>query len=75
MTAMQQTPPSAPATPVTPAWALYIYGTRAFFTYDGHLVATATVATPAQDARIVGVFHRLTGRTTTHQSSHESIKE
>jgi len=60
MTAMEQTPPPAPATPVTTAWALYIYGTRAFFTYDGRLIAEATVATPAQDARITGVYDRLT---------------
>jgi len=64
MTAQQQTPPPAPATPDTPAWALYIYGTHAFFTYGGRLVAEATVATPAQDARIESVFHRLTQHTT-----------
>jgi len=59
MTAMQQTPPPAPATPDTPAWALYIYGTRAFFTYGGRLIAEAPVATPTQDARIARVFHTL----------------
>lgn len=62
MTTQQRTPP-APRTPHTPAWALYIYGTHAFFTYGGRLVAEATVATPTQDARIIGTFDRLTART------------
>ena len=61
MTAMQPTPPPAPATPVTPVWALYVYAERAFFTYDGYLIASASVATPAQNARIEGVYARLTG--------------
>jgi len=59
MTAMQQTPPPAPRTPDAPSWGLYIYGTHAFFTYDGRLIAEATVAMPTQDARIARVFHRL----------------
>jgi len=70
MTAMQQTPPSAPATPVTPAWALYIYGTRAFFTYGGRLIAEATVATPSQESRCEGIFHRLVTHTTQQRSAH-----
>jgi len=64
MTAMQQTPPPAPATPYAPSWGLYIYGTHAFFTYDGRLIAEVTVTTPDQEARIEGVFHRLTQHTT-----------
>jgi len=63
MTIPQPVPP-APATPYAPSWCLYIYGTHAFFTYGGRLVAEATVATPAQDARIEGVFHRLVTHTT-----------
>ncbi len=59
MTATQQTPPPVPVMPDAPAWALYIYGTRAFFTYGGRLIAEATVATPPQDARIARVFHTL----------------
>jgi len=64
MTAQQQTSPPAPATPYVPSWGLYIYGTHAFFTYDGRLIAEATVATPAQEARLVSVFHRLTQHNT-----------
>lgn len=63
MTISQPVPP-APSTPAAPSWGLYIYGTHAFFTYDGRLIAEATVATPAQDARIASVFHRLTQHTT-----------
>ncbi len=60
MTAMQQTPvPAPPVTPYTPAWAFYVYAARAFFTYDGYLIAWASVSTPTQDARIESVFHRL----------------
>ncbi len=64
MTATPQTPPPAPMTPVTPAWSLYVYGTRAFLTFDARLIAEATVTTPAQEARITGVFHRLATHTT-----------
>ena len=60
----QQIPSLASVTPYTPAWALYIYGARAFFTYDGRLIAWASVATPTQDARIESVFHRLAHHTT-----------
>ena len=74
MTISQPVPPP-PVTPPTPVWALYVYDERAFFTFEGRLIAQASVTTPAQDARIVGVFHRLTGRTTAHQSSHESMEE
>jgi len=63
MTAQQQTSLPAPMTPDAPSWGLYIYGTHAFFTYDGRLIAEATVATPVQEARIIGTFDRLTART------------
>ncbi len=66
MTVTQQTPPPAPVIPDTPAWALYIYGTRAFFTYGGRLIAQASVATQAQDARIARVYTRLTGAHAAH---------
>jgi len=75
MTAQQQTLPPASVTPDAPAWALYVYDERAFFTYGGRLIAQASVTTPAQDARIASVFQRLTGRITAHQSSHESMEE
>ncbi len=63
MTISQPVPPAL-VIPDAPAWALYIYGTHAFFTYDGRLIADAPVATPAEDARIMGVFNRLTQHTT-----------
>ncbi len=69
MTAQQQTSPPAPATPYVPSWGLYIYGTHAFFTYDGRLIAEATVATPTQDARIEGIFHRLVTHTMQQRSN------
>jgi len=62
MTTPQISPPAS-VTPYTPAWALYIYAERAFFTYDGRLIAQSSVATPAQDARIEGVFQRLVTHT------------
>jgi len=64
MTATQQTPPPPGATPNTPQWMLYIYGTHAFFTFGGRLIAQATVATSAQEARIEAAFHRLATHTT-----------
>jgi len=50
--------PPIPA-PYTPAWMLYVYDQRAFLTFDGRLIATAMVKTPAQESRFEGVFHRL----------------
>ncbi len=58
---MQQTPPPAPVPSYAPSWALYVYGTHAFFTYNGRIIAEACVATPAQETRIEGVYARLTG--------------
>ncbi len=75
MTVTQQTPLPAPATPYTPAWALYVYAECAFFTFEGRRIAQASVTTPDQDARIASVFQRLIGRITAHQSSHESMEE
>ncbi len=55
--------PQPAATPYVAAWALYIYEDgphqRAFLTFNGRLVASATCATPAQEARIEDLFHRL----------------
>ena len=70
MTAMQQTSLPALATPYAPAWALYVYDERAFFTFGGRLIAQVTVATPTQEARIEGVFHRLVTHTTKQRSAH-----
>jgi len=63
MTTQQLSPP-VPVTPYTPAWALYVYAERAFFTYDGYLIAWVSVATPTQEARIESVFHHLAQHTT-----------
>jgi len=71
MTAQQQTPPPASVTPCTPAWALYVYDERAFFTFEGRLVAEAIVATPVQDARIARVFHRLAPNSTQRSMSYD----
>jgi len=61
-TAQQIVPPSpvAPSAPSTSRWALYVYGTHAYLAFDGRLIATATVATPRQEARIRALFARLT---------------
>jgi len=69
MTAMQHTPPPAPATPVTPSWMLYVYDDIAYMTHNGRLIAWASVATSAQDAHITGVFDRLTARTVSRSGS------
>jgi len=70
MTISQPVPP-APATPYAPSWCLYIYGTHAFFTYGGRFIAEATVATPAQEARIEAVFHRLATNSTQRSMSYD----
>jgi len=61
---MQQIAPPAPAPhPYTPAWSLYVYDDRGYLTFAGRVVATASVATPAQEDRLITLFHRLTIRT------------
>ncbi len=64
MTAMQQTPLPAPVAPYTPAWSLYVYDERAFFTFEGRLIAWASVGTPTQETRIDAIFQRLVTHTT-----------
>ncbi len=67
MTTAHQAPSTSttPAAPPAAAWMLYIYPRsptspgRAFLTFNGRLVASATCTTPAQEARIEGLFHRL----------------
>ncbi len=56
-----QTPPPPRVPPYTPAWAMYVYGTHAYLTYSGRLIATATVGTPSQEARVRAMFARLLG--------------
>ncbi len=60
---MQQIAPPAPASPYTPAWSLYVYDDRGYLTFAGRVVATASVATLAQETRLIALFQRLS---TTH---------
>jgi len=62
-TETRQVAPPAPAAPYAPAWMLYVYGVRAFLTFDGKIVATAPCATPVQEDRLIALFDRLTART------------
>lgn len=63
---------SAWATPYAPAWALYMYQDgpreRAFLTFGGALIATATCTTPTDAARIEGLFRRLLCRTVSKET-------
>ncbi len=62
----QEIAPPTPRTPTAPpsasGWALYTYDGLAYLAYAGRLVATASVATPSQEARIEAMFQRLTGQ-------------
>ncbi len=61
---MQQIAPPAPAPhPYTPAWSLYIYFDHGYLTFAGRIVATASVATPAQETKLITLFEQLTTRT------------
>jgi len=46
--------------PAAPSWALYVYDGVAHLAYRGRVVATASVATPARQARIEAMVQRLT---------------
>jgi len=59
-------PVAPPATPYTPAWALYIYNDRAYITYNARLVATETCATAAQEDHLAAVRDRLNHRNAAH---------
>jgi len=54
------TPAARAGSVYAPAWMLYVYDERAFLTFDGRLVAYTAVMTPAQGARVEGIFDRLT---------------
>ncbi len=61
---MQQIAPPAPAPhPYTPAWALYVYDDHGYLTFAGRVVATASVATLAQEDRLIAIFDRLATHT------------
>jgi len=61
MTTQQQTPPPEPATPYAPRWMLYVYNDIAYLTFNGRLAATAAYHTSTEQARVNGVYARLTG--------------
>jgi len=60
MTTQPQLAPLAPVAPAAPSWALYVYDGVAHLAYRGRVVATASVATPARQARIEAMVQRLT---------------
>ncbi len=59
----------APPSPVTARWMLYVYDNIAYLTFSGRVVATASVATPAQDAHLERLFQRLATHTHTKEST------
>jgi hypothetical protein len=61
MTLTPQNAPAPPVTPYTPSWMLYVYDEIAYLTFNGRLAATAAYHTPTEQARINGVYARLTG--------------
>jgi len=56
-----QNVPASPTAPYTPAWALYVYNDIAYLTFNGRLAATAAYHTSTEQARVNGVYARLTG--------------
>ncbi len=60
-----QNVPASPTAPYTPAWALYVYNDIAYLTFNGWLAATAAYHTSTEQARVNGVYARLTGAHTT----------
>jgi hypothetical protein len=64
MTLTEQRPAPAPATvPYAPSWWLHLYAGRAYFTFDGKIVAVGACTTPDEEARLIALFDRLTTRT------------
>ncbi len=61
---MQEIAPLPCRTPSASMWVLYVYNSIGYLTFDGRLIATASVATPRQEARIRGMLARLTGQRT-----------
>jgi len=66
MTTQQIAPPAQPATPYTPAWAVYVYDSTGYVTYNGRLIATEKCATAAQEDHLVAVRDRLNHRNAAH---------
>ncbi len=68
-TTPQITPPSPVAPPTTsykPAWAVYVYNSIGYVTFNGRLIATETCATAAQEASLVATRDRLNRRNAAH---------
>jgi len=66
MTTQQTTAPAPTAIPYTPAWAVYVYDSIGYVTYDGRLVATETCDTADREARLVATRDRLNHRNAGH---------
>jgi len=66
MTTQQIAPPAPPATPYKPQWALYIYESIGYVTYNGRLVATETCDTADREAHLVATRDRLNHRNAGH---------
>jgi len=56
-----RTRPTPSAPPSASRWVLYTYDGIAYLAYEGRLIATATVGTPSQEARVRAMFARLMG--------------
>jgi len=66
MTTQQIAPPAPTASPYTPAWAVYVYDSTGYVTYNGRLIATEKCATAAQEGRLVATRDRLNHRNAGH---------
>jgi len=55
-------PVAPPTTPYKPQWAVYVYDSIGYVTYNGRLVAAKTCPTAAQENRLVAVRDRLNAR-------------
>ncbi len=66
MTTPQITPPAPPATSYKPQWAVYVYNSIGYVTYNGRLIATEKCPMAAQEDHLVAVRDRLNHRNAGH---------
>jgi len=59
-------PVAPPTTSYKPQWALYIYESIGYITFNGRLVATEKCATAAQEDHLVATRDRLNHRNAAH---------